>query len=218
MPVLSNILTRIKYILLDEKKKNKIYDKDVAEALGINQLTLATMKKRKKIPYEEILDFCAKKKISINWLFYDQIIESLQLQTQKLINIKYFKNIYASAGGGAQNYDICENVLQLDKQMLVNMNIKDEKNIQAINILGDSMEPTLSDGNIVFIDTSKISINKGGIFVLSTPAGVFVKRLQIKSNKSIDLISDNKAYANENVMFEDIKILGKVVGSVHFMD
>ncbi|PID47094.1 MAG: phage repressor protein [Proteobacteria bacterium] len=214
MPNLEEVLGRIKDIISEEIGQKKVYDKDVADILGINKLTLATMKKRQKIPYGQILDFCAKRKISINWLFYNQIIDSLKSETEKFIRVRYFRDIYASAGGGAENYDLQEEFLHVDWQTFSCMNVLDAKSIEAINVIGDSMEPTLDDQNVVFVDKSQTNINKGGIFIVSTPGGLFIKRLQIKSDGTIDLISDNKSYGVENVRIEDVTILGRVVGSI----
>ena len=215
MPNLKDVLLRVKDILSTEVGNRKVFDKDVAEALNINQITLATMKSRNKIPYQEILDFCAKRKISINWLFYNQIVESLKEETEKFARIRYFKDIYASAGGGAENHEIDEEFLSVDEMMLSHMGIHGNvKKIEAINVMGDSMEPTLSDGNVVFIDRDQTSVSRGGIFVVSTPGGLFIKRLQLKSNGMIDLISDNSAYGPESVISSSVEIVGKVIGAV----
>lgn len=214
----TEVLGRMKDIISSEVGSKKVYDKDVAQILGIHHLTLATMKTRGKIPYEQILSFCAKRKISVNWLLFDQIVDSLQEQTDKFIRVRYLKDIYASAGGGAQNYEEEASFINIDEQTLECMRISDTKNIEAINVLGDSMEPTLYDGNIVFIDRQKDSINKGGIFVVSTPAGLFIKRLQIKTDGTLDLISDNANYSAENVRLDDVRILGQVVGAVSEVD
>ncbi len=210
-----DILPKIKDVISDGSNSKRVFDKDVADALGINQLTFATMKKRGKIPYEEILNFCAKKKISINWLFYGQATRSLEAETEKYANVRYFSDIYASAGGGAFNYDVeCESIA-LDKHMVSMLGGGREiKNIDSINILGDSMEPTFRDGDIIFINKSKDDIRKGGIFVVSTPSGLFVKRMFLKSDGSVDLISDNSQYAVETVDLNDIEIVGQVVGSM----
>ncbi len=209
----SEVLGRMKDIISSEIGQKKVYDKDVAETLGIHHLTLATMKTRGKIPYEQILSFCAKRKISINWLLFDQIVDSLQEETEKFVRVRYLKDIYASAGGGAENYHDEASFINVDEQTLKCMGINDAKNIEAINVLGDSMEPTLYDGNVVFIDKQKYSIEKGGIFVVSTPVGLFIKRLQIKTDGTLDLISDNSNYGAENVRLDDVKILGQVVGA-----
>ncbi len=215
---LKNILPKIKDILSKELGERKVFDKDVADALGINHLTFATMKNRGKIPYEEILNFCAKRKISINWLFYDQATRSLEEETEKYANVRYFGDIYASAGGGAFNYDAEHETITLDPHMVEKLGGEREiKNIDSINVLGDSMEPTFKDGDIIFINRTMKDIRKSGIFVVSTPTGLFVKRLYLKSSGTLDLISDNQQYAVESVPVDQVEVIGKVVGSMSGM-
>lgn len=215
MPDIFNVLHKIKDILSEEVGDRKVFDKDVAEALGINQLTLATMKNRAKIPYKEILEFCAKRKISINWLLFDQVVESLQSETDKYARIHYFRDIYASAGGGALNEDEAGEMMYLDEEIVTKLGgLGMIKHIQAINVLGDSMEPTLYSGDVVFINKEYINAKKAGIYVVSTPAGLFIKRLQVRTNGNIALVSDNEAYAPEVLNAEDVRVLGKVVGKL----
>lgn len=215
MPDFREILNRIKDILSDELGNRKVFDKDIAEALSINQVSFATMKSRQKIPYKEILEFCAKRKVSINWLMFNQVVQSIQEQSEKFEKIHYFKDIYASAGGGADNYEENSEYLSLDEEMVNHLGGKNSiKNIQAINVLGDSMEPTLNDGDIVFMDTMNNNLNRNGVYIVTTPIGLFIKRLQLKSNGMVALVSDNESYSDELVNADDIKILGKVVGAM----
>lgn len=53
------------------KSTNKIKDKDLAEALGISQSNFATIKKRNSIPFEQVLNFCKKEKLSCCEIFFD---------------------------------------------------------------------------------------------------------------------------------------------------
>lgn len=215
MPDIFNVLHKIKDILSEELGERKVFDKDVAEALGINQLTLATMKNRAKLPYKEILEFCAKRKISINWLLFDQVVESLQAETDKFARVHYFRDIYASAGGGALNEEDAGEMMYLDEEIVKRLGgLGTIKYVQAINVLGDSMEPTIENGDVVFINKEFINARKAGIYVVSTPAGLFIKRLQLHANGTISLVSDNEAYAPEVMNADDVHILGKVVGKL----
>ena len=215
MPNIFDVLNKIKDVLSEEVGNRKVFDKDVAEALEINQITLATMKNRQKIPYKEILEFCAKRKISINWLLFDQIVESLQIETDKFARINYFKDIYASAGGGAFNDEEASEPMFLDDEVVLRLGGQPNvKHIQAINVLGDSMEPTLYSGDVVFVNSEYKNALKSGIYIVSTPAGLFIKRLQLKSSGMVALVSDNESYAPELVNAEDVEILGKVVGKL----
>ncbi len=215
MPDILAVLHKVKDILSQELGERKVFDKDVAEALGINQLTLATMKNRAKIPYKEILEFCAKRKISINWLLFDQVVESLQAETDKFASVHYFRDIYASAGGGALNEDEEGEMMYLDEEIVQKLGgIGMVKHIQAINVLGDSMEPTLYTGDVVFINKEYTNALKSGIYVVSTPVGLFIKRLQLHANGTVALVSDNEAYAPEIINAEDVQVIGKVVGKL----
>ena len=177
-------------------------------------------KKKNSIPYEEIAKFCAIRKISINWVLFDQAPKSLEEQTNKYSRIKYFNEINASAGGGGFNYDDNYELLSIDKKLLDSLyksNNSNPESIIALNVIGDSMEPTLLNKEVILFDKNNIDISKGGIFIVSTNIGLLVKRVSLKLDGSIELISDNKNYNSEIIQkseLDSIQILGKVVGKV----
>ena len=63
------ILKELKLYLADSKNI-KVYDKDVATALGISQMNFATIKRRNTTPYANILKFCQKEGICCSDLFF----------------------------------------------------------------------------------------------------------------------------------------------------
>ncbi len=210
-----DLLPKLKDVISQELGNKKVFDKDVADALEINHLTFATMKNRGKVPYEEILNFCAKRKISINWLFYDQATRSLEEETEKYANVRYFGDIYASAGGGSFTDDEYHESLMLDPHMVEMLGGERElKYIDSINVMGDSMEPTFYENDMVFINRNQKEITRGGVYVVATPNGLFIKRLLLRTSGLLDLISDNELYSIETVESESVEIVGKVVGSM----
>ena len=211
---ISEIIEKLRDVLSSEKEQGKVFDKEIAQALDITSVNFATMKKRNSIPFSNILDFCALKKISINWLLYGQDPSSLIDSTDKYW-IKYFPTINVSAGGGA--YDSEENYEKLDvPDFFVNIIGGQEniKNVEAINVTGDSMEPTLNNGNIIFIDKTKQDISKDGIYAFVNENGLFVKRIQRRIDGSLDIISDNKEYPVQIAQKKEIDVLGKVISSI----
>ncbi len=216
----NEIIEKIKDIISTESSNGKVFDKDVAAELGISQATFATMKKRGAIPYKELMEFCARRKISINWLFFDQSAGMLVEETEKFFRIKYFSSVRASAGGGAEGFGEEYDVVTVDRLLIKNFynDISDEelksKNIEAIHVDGESMEPTLKNGSIVFVDRDQNTVTKDGIFVVSTPGGLFIKRINRKADGSIELISDNERYSPEILSCEEVIIVGKVIGEV----
>lgn len=83
--------------------------------------------------------------------------------------------------------------------------------------MGDSMEPTLLDREVILFDKDNLDVSKGGIFIVSTNAGLFVKRVALKVDGALELISDNRSYNSEIIVPDEldaIRLLGKVIGKV----
>jgi len=211
---INEIIEKLRDVLSSEKNDGKVFDKEIATALDLTSVNFATMKKRNSVPFSNILDFCALKKISINWLLYGQDPSSLIDSTDKYW-IKYFPTVSVSAGGGA--YDEEDEYEQLDlPDFFIDIigGKENVKNIEAINVTGDSMEPTLNNGNIIFIDKTKQNVNKDGIYAFINENGLFVKRIQRRVDGGLDVISDNKEYPMQIVDKNGINVLGKVVSSI----
>ncbi|MHC3994470.1 LexA family transcriptional regulator [Thiomicrolovo sp. ZZH C-3] len=213
MKEFAEIVEEIKDIVSGELPGKKVFDKDVASLLGISQMNFATLKKRNKIPYEELLNFCAKRSIAINWLLFGQSPESLIEPTNKFYMVRYFSEISASAGGGADVFDEGSEPMMLSGNFVQTLGGEQElRFIEAINVSGDSMEPTFSYGDIIFVNRNKKDIGRGGIFTINTEGGLFIKRLHKRIDGKIDIISDNKEYPVQTAAPEAIEIIGRVVG------
>lgn len=214
------VIEKLKDVISTEIGNKKVFDKDVAISLGLSKESLAQHKKNNTIPYREISYFCANKKISINWVLFEQLPKELEEQTVKYTKIKYYANVNASAGGGAVNFEEDYELIAVDSvflNSLVKSNNIASKHIIAINVIGDSMSPTLNDRDIILCDTTKFEINKGGVFVVLGSGGLFVKRVSLMIDGKIELISDNKNYTSQIMDYSDLeqfKIFGKVIGKV----
>ena len=66
------VTKRVKQILSVHNKRERIRDKDIANALKLNPQYFAVIKRRKKIPYEAIAYFCKQYSISMNWILLEQ--------------------------------------------------------------------------------------------------------------------------------------------------
>lgn len=208
----NEILNKLKDILSKELGNKKIYDKDVAKALDINYDSFRKQKARDKVPYYEIMSFLAKRNISINWFFFNQLPESLIEPTSNYIILKYQRNVITSAGGGAINYQEDFEQLVIDKQLLDYMNTN-YKYTDVLKVLGDSMEPDIKDKSLIFVDKMLSSVKNGDIYVANTPEGTFIKKVNINNDK-VYLKSNNQAYETIVLNIEDVSIVGRVCGVI----
>ncbi|MDY0320436.1 MAG: S24 family peptidase [Arcobacteraceae bacterium] len=204
------VLEKLKDIISKELGNKKIFDKDIANALGISYDNLRKYKSRNKIPYYEVMQFLAKRNISINWFFFGQLPEALIDSTSNYIILKYQKTITATAGGGGVNYQIDTSPVVVDKQLLDYIN-SSYKYTEVLNVFGDSMEPDIKDSSLIFVDISSVDIKNNSIYVISSPCGLYIKKVYIDNSKVI-LRSMNSNYQDEVFALEDIKVIGKVCG------
>ncbi len=207
---INETIEKLKDILSQELEDKKVFDKDVAIALELNYNNFRKAKARDSIPYYEIMCFLAKRNISINWFFFNQLPESLIEPTSNYIILKYQKGVIASAGGGAINYRINPEPLIIDKQLLDYIN-SSYKYTEVLQVFGESMEPDIKDDSLVFINKSKNNIDTNSIYVVNTLDGTFIKKLNIKDDK-VYLKSINQTFKDIVFNIEDISIVGRVCG------
>lgn len=86
-------------------------------------------------------------------------------------------------------------------------------NLALIRVAGDSMWPTLHDGDQVLIDRSVRTIRRDGVYVLraGNSDDIQVKRIQWEPGKTVRIISDNTLYEPfAGVDPDDLAVLGQV--------
>ncbi len=91
---------------------------------------------------------------------------------------------------------------------------RDLNRIKALPVVGDSMEPTITKGSTVFIDTSHTYPNPEDIYALDTGDGLVIKRLAlIPRTEKIRVISDNRERYGEPFELDrqDVRVYGRVV-------
>ena len=85
--------------------------------------------------------------------------------------------------------------------------------LRIMHVAGDSMAPTLLDGDTVLVDMTRQLPNPPGIFVLDDGMGLVAKRLEHIPNSdppAVRVISDNKLYPEYERTAEEIRIIGRI--------
>jgi len=92
------------------------------------------------------------------------------------------------------------------------------RHIKAFPAQGDSMSPTIPDGDVVFVDTRHKVPSPPGIYVLADEfGGVVTKRLEVISRPSDETVtvrisSDNPNHNDRELTLDEIHIIGRYIG------
>lgn len=85
---------------------------------------------------------------------------------------------------------------------------------RLLNVKGDSMEPTIRDGDMALVDTSICDIIDNSIYVIIVGQSLLIKRIHVLVTGALRLISDNNMYSPEDVQpneAEFVRIAGRVM-------
>lgn len=121
--------------------------------------------------------------------------------------------VFASAGFGATVSD----ELKTDPMAFRTDWLKKEglapERLAVIRAKGDSMEPTISNNDIILVNLCNGDALRDGLYVLRIGDSLLVKRLQFDVLGGIKVISDNPGYETQVVTKEqraDVHIVGRV--------
>lgn len=121
-------------------------------------------------------------------------------------------NVSACCGNGQETFSekTCGHV-SIPLEELKSITNISPNNIKLIKATGDSMDPTIKDGDMVWIDTGNNFISSDGIYLLRMPTGLAIKRIQTELTGAIAIKSDNDKYSNTTANVGEINVIGKVI-------
>lgn len=124
-------------------------------------------------------------------------------------------NVDASAGPGAFNdgENACAQIA-FDERWLRRLSRSKASDLSVIKVQGDSMIPTLSDGDDILVDAGDGADRlRDGIYVLRRDDALLVKRIAPSpASRRIIIKSDNSSYPSwPDCAIDEVNIIGRVV-------
>lgn len=132
--------------------------------------------------------------------------------TPHLVRIPQLQ-IEASAGPGSLTEgDQPDGIMAFGPEWLKKLNVDPEK-LSIIRVDGDSMDPTLCDGDDIMVDHRAAQMPlRDGIYVLRMDDVLLVKRIALRPGGRLSIRSDNSQYPDwEDVEAADTRIIGRVI-------
>lgn len=195
--------------------------KRAAEAMGVAVTTLDNYRSGATQPkFLELLRLASAAGHGIDYLLWGTGYMSL-LKADAVVLPVYDQRASAGAGALVVSDDVKEYYSVSEEWLRRNLPAWAPPNA-IVGILegsGDSMEPTIRDGDLVMIvqEIEWRIVERGGIFVFSLDdERLLLKRLQVLVNGDLKIISDNPAYGAEIIPFDDIQHRVRIHGMVFF--
>ena len=193
----------------------------VAELAGLNRTFVYDIMRGKSAnPNIEKLDkLVAAIKVERNWLLYGMgdvegeppIVED----PDEIFVAVPLANVRPSMGGGAivDVEPAAGRPYHFQKSWIKNGLRANPADLRIMHVEGDSMMPTLNDGDIVLVDTGRRAPSPPGIFVLHDGMGLVAKRLEHIPNSDpprVKIVSDNDRYAPYERLVDEMNIVGRI--------
>ncbi|WP_434533980.1 XRE family transcriptional regulator [Acinetobacter rudis] len=120
------------------------------------------------------------------------------------VEIPFFKDFSFACGSGSINEHIAneKRKLRVAKSTLRNLCI-DKENAVAATATGDSMNPTINDGDTIHVDLGRKEVKDGRIFAICIGGLHYSKRLYNMPLGGVRIVSDNAEEFPEIVLTAD---------------
>ena len=133
------------------------------------------------------------------------------------IEIPFFKDFSFACGGGSIGEAIANETrkLRMSKATLRNLSIMKE-NAVAATAIGDSMSPTVKDGDTIHVDLGRKNIKDGKIFAICIGGLFYCKRLYNLPLGGVRIVSDNSVefpeiqLSAQEIIDQQLEVIGWV--------
>lgn len=193
------------------------------EALGRTGMTLAELSRRSGVGYDALNKLKRREGASTSAENATKIARALDIEADALpvavpdtrgTDLVPVYNVVASAGHGSLvgEEDVIDR-LAFPPDYLRKITSANPRDLAIIGVKGESMTPTLADGDVVMIDMGKRDLSFDGLFVMQDGgASLLVKRIGRGTRRGcVMLISDNRTYPPIEREVSEIDVIGKVV-------
>ena len=195
-----------------KREELKLSQEQLAEIMGYKSKTSIHKAEQgiTDLPQSKIIEFARALKTTPSYLMgWEEKIEksnAVILDKSQFIYVPVYGK--ASAGNGYINMD----TVLYDKLIHINGYSHDSF---LIEVSGDSMEPTILDGEFVLVDPTRTEICEGKIYVITYNNETYIKMIEKHEEDEIVLLkSVNQKYRDKVIKkeeFENVKIEGRVV-------
>ncbi len=211
---------RLQVVILETNKDPFVWAKEA----GIPNATFNRIWNDAQIPkYDNLIKIAKFSGVSLDWLLLGKANKpadySEASKESEFITIPRV-DIQLAAGGGVLNGDHVEKLdeIPFTRQFLGRkLGRTKTDGLVILTADGDSMDPLISDGDLVMVDRKRNTLSDG-VYAFVYGGMARVKKLRATLSGDIEVISQNPEYKDELLKrseLDDFHIIGKVVWCGH---
>ncbi|HEX8224482.1 MAG TPA: XRE family transcriptional regulator [Allosphingosinicella sp.] len=187
----------------------------LAEQLGMHKNTLGNILAGDGDPgISRVAAIAAKVGVSLDWILTGRGQGVPSEADEDLVGLPMLTPTLA-AGAGSIAGDAATQALWRFPRSWLRRSFGHEDQLELLRVVGDSMQPELSDGDWVMVDRRRRD-PRDGLYAVRLGDALLVKRVQFQG-RNIRLVSTNPAYepivVDRNDEAADLELLGAVVWS-----
>lgn len=209
--------------LKEARARLGLTQKDVAEQVGVSARGYQGYEDGRNIPGGDAIAGLVRLGINANWLLTGKggMFNADQAPQETTLSDYIALPLHNDApamyrDGAIVGDDEADDSLMFRKGWVKHDLQMQPEDLALIRVSGDSMYPTLRDGDVILVNQSPSQQDTDGICVMRVNGVLLVKRLQFLPGGQISVISDNATYKpwtlDTSKMAEgDVAIIGRVV-------
>ena len=192
--------------------------KEAAAAIGRAPETLYNWRKGRMPFFGDVARMAIEKGVRLDWIATGQGA-MLAGERDPALNAEYVfiprYDVRAGAGFGQPVLSEEINGFLAFRQDWIRQKLRrNPANLVVIEAFGDSMQPTISDGDVMLVDVSEDRVRGSAIYIVGAGNEAVVKRVELRLDGSLLVKSDNPSY--ETIILprddaDELRVICKVV-------
>lgn len=198
------------------KLENKFKNRQAAsEAAGCSKSTLQEWGNGARDPsFMGMARFAQATNTSLDEIAFG--IKPVQLSDSQIVDIPRLSQILVCEPGNWLGMQNIAGYVPFDRRSIYEtMGDINPKDLAIATVFGDSMHPTITSDDILFIDLSITQILDNALYAMQWDDALVVKRIQ-RRPEGVTIISDNKNYENQVIDPQKVEKLN-IIGVIKWM-